>query len=214
MTIITARALRAGRRFTAAGLVAVLAGLAVACGSESTADEPFLADGAPAADLNADLIAAAWNNDVSLAEELIAAGADVNHQDGTQQSAYLVSTSEGYLDLLELTLERGADVTALDSFNGTGLIRAAERGHADVVERLLETEIDVNHINNLGWTALHEAIILGDGTDRYVRTVQLLLDHGADPELETQRDGRRPLDLAEDRGQTAIADAISSALRS
>ena len=31
-------------------------------------------------------------------------GADVNAQDDTQQSAYLIATSEGFLDLLELTL--------------------------------------------------------------------------------------------------------------
>ena len=48
---------------------------------------------------------------------------------GTQQSAYLVATSEGHLDLLELALEAGADVDAEDSWNGTGLILVAERGH-------------------------------------------------------------------------------------
>ncbi|HEY5879245.1 MAG TPA: ankyrin repeat domain-containing protein, partial [Nakamurella sp.] len=73
---------------------------------------------------------AAWANDVPAAAELIAAGADVNAKDDTEQSAYLIATSEGYLDLLELTLAHGADLTSLDSFRGTGLIRAAERGHA------------------------------------------------------------------------------------
>ena len=160
------------------------------------------------ANLNQELITAAWDNDISLARQLIDDGADVNHKDDSQQSAYLIATSEGYLELLQLTLENGADVTSLDSFNGTGLIRAAERGHADVVERLLTTDIDVNHINNLGWTALHEAIILGDGTDRYIRTIQLLLDHGADPDLPTQKDGHSPLTLAEQRNQTAVVELL------
>ena len=124
--------------------------------------------------LNQQLIKAAWDNDLRRARDLIARGADVNAKDNTVQSAYLISTSEGYLELLTLTLKHGADVDSKDSFNGTGLIRAADRGHADIVGRLVQADIKINHINNLGWTALHEAIILGDGSHRYVDTVRVL----------------------------------------
>ena len=79
-------------------------------------------------DRNAALRAATWANDVARAEQLIAAGADVNAKDETQQSAYLITTSEGYDAILDLTLAHGARVDDLDSWNGTGLIRAAERG--------------------------------------------------------------------------------------
>ena len=98
-------------------------------------------------------------NDVAAARDLIARGADVNAQDETQQSAYLVATSEGYLDLLDLTLAHGGDVASKDSFNGTGLIRAGERGHTGVVGRLIQAGVEVDHVNRLGWTALHEAIV-------------------------------------------------------
>lgn len=163
-------------------------------------------------DVDQALIDAAWDNDVTLARELIAAGGDVNHKDGTQQSAYLIATSEGYLELLELTLRHGADVASLDSFNGTGLIRAAERGHAHVVGRLLQTDVDVDHINNLGWTALHEAIVLGDGSQRYVDTVRLLVAGGADVELPSQRDNVSPLRLARDRGHDDVATTIQATI--
>ncbi len=199
MSLKSLSASRAGR-IEAIGLVAVFALVLFGCSATPTESE--------LADLNQELIVAAWENDIQQAQQLIADGADVNHQDRTRQSAYLIATSEGYLELLELTLDNGADVTALDSFNGTGLIRAAERGHADTVERLLETDIDVNHINNLGWTALHEAIILGDGTEPYIQTVQLLLDHGADPTLPTQNHGETPLELAQGRGQRAVAELL------
>ncbi|MEO6122160.1 MAG: ankyrin repeat domain-containing protein [Ilumatobacteraceae bacterium] len=160
-----------------------------------------------------DLIQAAWNDDTIRAEALIAAGGDVNYQDHTRQSAYLIATSEGHLDLLELTFEHGADTASLDSYDGTGLIRAAERGHADVVGRLLQTDIAVNHINNLGWTALHEAIILGDGSQRYVDTVRLLVAGGADVELAPHLDSNNPpLQLALTRGQDDIARTIQAAL--
>ncbi len=71
--------------------------------------------------LDEQLIAAAWKNDFRRARALIDQGADVNAKDNTVQSAYLISTSEGYLELLNLTLGHGADVDSKDSFNGTGL---------------------------------------------------------------------------------------------
>jgi len=168
--------------------------------------------GSPAR-LSAQLIEAAWANDVPTARRLIARGADVNAKDDTEQSAYLIATSEGYLRLLDLTLRHGASVRSLDSYRGTGLIRAAERGHADVVGRLLQTRIDVDHVNRLGWTALHEAIVLGDGSQRYVDTVRLLVAGGADLRLASQRGGRTPLQLASAAGQERVAAVLRSALR-
>src|SRR5690349_21047097 len=143
---------------------------------------------------------AAWANDVAAARDLIARGADVNAKDETQQSAYLVTTSEGYLDLLDLTLAHGGDVASKDSFNGTGLIRAGERGHTGVVGRLIRAGVEVNHVNRLGWTALHEAIILGKGTSAYDDTVRVLVAGGADVRLPSRRDGVAPIDHARDKG--------------
>jgi len=162
--------------------------------------------------LQDDLIEAAWDNDVPRARRLIKAGADVNDKDDTQQSAYLIATSEGRLKLLELTLRHGADVGSLDSFRGTGLIRAADRGHAEIVGRLLQADIDVDHVNNLGWTALHEAIILGDGGQRYLDTVRVLVAGGADVELESERDGIAPIDHARTGGHVKIAATLGAAL--
>jgi uncharacterized protein len=147
------------------------------------------------------LIAAAWKNDVPTASRLIAAGADVNAVDDTVQSAFLIAASEGYVDLLELTLQHGADVRSLDSYRGTALIRAAERGHAAVVGRLLRAGIAVDHVNRLGWTALHEAVLLGDGSPRYVDTVRLLIAAGANRDLPAERDGTTAMQAA--RGQVA-----------
>ena len=162
--------------------------------------------------LDAQLIHAAWDNDVPRVRRLIRAGASVNHQDGTRQSAYLIATSEGHYRLLELTLAHGADVASLDSFDGTGLIRAADRGHAFVAGRLLRAGVDVDHVNNLGWTALHEAIILGNGGRRYVSTVRVLVAGGADVELPSRRDGIAPVDHARSAGHGAIVRTLRAAL--
>ena len=162
--------------------------------------------------LDEQLIRAAWADDVNRARALIARGADVNAKDDTAQSAYLISTSEGSLDLLNLMLKHGGDVASKDSFNGTGLIRAADRGLADVAGRLVQAGVDVDHVNNLGWTALHEAIILGDGSRRYVDTVRVLVAAGADVTLRSRRDGVSPLDHARAKDHDEIAAVLSAAL--
>ena len=156
------------------------------------------------------LIAAAWGNRVEDAKRLIAAGADVNRQDHTQQSAYLISTSEGYLELLRLTLANGADVHATDSYNGTGLIRAADRGHVEIVRELLKTPIKIDHVNRLGWTALLEAVILGNGGPRHTETVRLLVAAGANVNL-ADRQGVTPLAHARKRGFDSMAAILEQA---
>ena len=164
--------------------------------------------------LDRELREAAWDNDVGRARTLIRRGADVNAKDETVQSAYLIATSEGYLSLLNLTLEHGADVNSKDSFNGTGLIRAADRGHADIAGRLIQAGVEIDHVNNLGWTALHEAIILGDGSPRYVDTVRVLVAAGADVRLRSRRDQVAPLAHAEAKGFTEVADVVQAAFDS
>jgi uncharacterized protein len=163
-------------------------------------------------ELDARLMAAAWDNDVARAGRLIELGANVNAKDDSVQSAYLIATSEGYARLLDLTLRHGADVESLDSYHGTGLIRAAERGHHDIVGRLVRAGIAVDHVNNLGWTALHEAIILGDGSQRYVDTVRVLVAAGADVRIESVEDGVAPFEHATSKGFDAIAGALRATL--
>jgi ankyrin repeat protein len=157
------------------------------------------------------LIAASYGNHVDLAELLIDAGADVNVQDASQQSAFLIATSEVGPDLalLELTLDAGADVDAKDSFHGTGLIRAAHRGYVGIVERLLATEMEVDHVNRLGWTALLEAIILGDGGADHTETVRLIVEAGADVDL-ADGEGVTPPAHATRNGYDEIAEILAA----
>ena len=164
------------------------------------------------AELDSQLIAAAWKNDLRRARALIRRGANVNAKDASVQSAYLIATSEGFFELLELTLEHGADADSKDSSNGTGLIRAADRGHADIAGRLIRAGVKVDHVNNLGWAALHEAVTLGDGSPRYVDTVRVLVAAGADVRLRSSRDGATPLSYARSKGFDRVAAVLQAAL--
>lgn len=145
------------------------------------------------------LIQAAWDNNLKRATELIAQGADVNAQDQTQQSAYLIATSQGYLELLRLTLAKGAEVNDKDSFNGTGLIRAAERGHHLVVGELLAAGIDKDHVNRIGYQAIHEAIWLGKQTPTYAATVRVLAAGGVQLDRPSGNEGLTPMQMAQQK---------------
>ncbi|MDR0313748.1 MAG: ankyrin repeat domain-containing protein [Treponema sp.] len=159
------------------------------------------------------LVAAAYKNQLEIVDLLIAAGADVNMKDNTIQSAYLISTMEGYgyIELLRKCLKAGADVHSTDSDNGTGLIRASDRGHVEIVKELLKTDIRVNHVNRMGWTALFEAILLGGGDERHTEIVRLLVDAGADVNLQ-DRDGVTPLAHARNRNFVNIVKILEKGL--
>jgi len=163
-------------------------------------------------ELDKQLLAAAYANDVDAATRLIGEGADVNAKDESVQSAYLIATSEVGDDprLLELTLVNGADVRSLDSYNGTGLIRAADRGYTAIVARLLETDIDVDHVNRLGWTALLEAIILGGGDAAHTEVLRQLVEAGVNVNL-ADGEGKTPLAHAEAAGYAEMATILRAA---
>ncbi|HEY5785807.1 MAG TPA: ankyrin repeat domain-containing protein [Microlunatus sp.] len=156
------------------------------------------------------LVAAAYGNHVGIAERLMRAGADPNAKDETVQSAYLIATSEIGDDprLLRATLRHGANVRSLDSWKGTGLIRAADRGFDKIIAVLLETDIDVDHVNRIGYTALHEAVILGDGGPSHQRTVAGLVAGGVDQTIEDPN-GDTALDVAKARGYSRIVELLS-----
>lgn len=162
--------------------------------------------------LNQKLRDAAWKGDVDTAAALIKQGADINAKDHTIQSAYLIAASEGHLDFLRLALDNGAEVSDLDSWDGTALIRAAERGHADVVGQLVQAKINLDHVNTIGYQAIHEAIWLGSGDQRYVDTVRVLAASGATLDRESANERLTPLQMAMDRGFTEIEQTLNTAL--
>jgi len=158
------------------------------------------------------LVRAAYGNQVAAAALLVQAGADVDLQDDTRQSAYLIATSEVGDDprLLDLTLGAGADIDAKDSYNGTGLIRAAERANVKIVERLLQAGIDRDHVNRIGYQAIHEAVWLGEDTASYATTVRVLAAGGARLTDRSPSTGLTPLEMARERGFGGLESILRS----
>ena len=147
---------------------------------------------------------------VEVVRLLVSLGADPNAVDGRKDTPWLVTGVTGSVAALEALLPGKPDLTIRNRFGGVSVIPASERGHVDYVRRVVQTGIDVNHVNDLGWTALLEAVLLGDGTERYQQVVRILLEAGADPNLGDDN-GVRPLQHARDRGLTGVARILEAA---
>lgn len=196
-----------GRRSVIAGAVLAGSGL-TSCANAKEKPVSSMTD--PAA-MDGQLRDAAWKNDVQTAAALIERGADVNAKDSTVQSAHLITTSEGYLELLRLTLRSGAKVDDKDSWIGTGLIRAAERGHAAVVGQLLQAGIDRDHVNRIGYQAVHEAVWFAENTTPYVDTLRVLVAGGVALDRPSQTEGLTPLQMARKRDYPKLEAVLRKA---
>lgn len=154
------------------------------------------------------LLIAANKQYKEMAELLVKHGADVNRQAENLDSPFLYAGATGQTALVKLFLEHGARFDIYNRYNGTALIPACERGHVETVKLLAYTAgFPVNHVNRLGWTALMEAVVLGDGSDKYRQIVQILKDAGADLNIP-DNDGVTALQHAEARGFNEIAKIL------
>lgn len=142
---------------------------------------------------------------------LLKAGADSAAFENGRYDAVTIAAVADDEATLRLLLDRGASARLVTSrYDGTALIAAAHLGHDGVVRQLIAAGAPLNHVNNLHWTALIEAIVLGDGGARHQRTLQALLQAGADTQL-ADREGRTPLQLARSRGYAPMVRALSAA---
>lgn len=156
------------------------------------------------------LLLAVINKQADMIKLLTERGADVNMQDNIQDSPFLYAGATGQTEALQLFLTNGAKFDIYNRYNGTALIPACERGHVETVRLLANTKgYPINHVNRLGWTGLLEAIILGDGSQKYQQIVQILKDAGADITI-SDNNGISPLQHAKNRGFTEVAKILSN----
>ncbi len=157
------------------------------------------------------LIVAAFRRDTAVARALLEAGANPNALDFQSYDALTIAAVADDAAMVKLLLGAGANPRAITSpYSGTALIAAAHLGHAPVVELLLSARAPVNHVNNLGWTALTEAIVLGDGSERFQKIVDMLIRAEADLAL-ADRNGVKPLALARGKSHAEIVKLLEDA---
>lgn len=148
------------------------------------------------------------NHQTELAKLLVTHGADVNLQADNQDSPFLYAGASGQTELVQLFLNHGARFDIFNRYHGTALIPACERGHIETVQLLANTKgFPIDHVNRLGWTALMEAVLLGDGSEKYQRIVQILKDAGAKLDIPDHQ-GVTPLQHAQTKGFKEIVKIL------
>ena len=127
---------------------------------------------------------AAIRGDCQAARTLLAAGADVNVQQGTYEGTPLqYAAARGHVDVVRLLVRYDAKVDAVDTHGRTPLMWAASHGQHEVVCALLEAGASVKLATDNGWTALHYAVKSND-----LKTALLLAQRGAPLEARNSLD--------------------------
>lgn len=171
---------------------------------------------------------------VSTAQTLISAGADVNTgffddqhtlQPEWESALYGASGVAFHPELTRLLLDNGAnpndnevpyhspesyDNRAFQLLLGSGkltadsmvtmLLRKCDIHDTEGLRLALQSGADPNRLTMWGVTALHQAIL----RDNQLQNILMMLEHGADPGLQSQKDGRSAVAMAAQRGRADV----------
>lgn len=139
---------------------------------------------------------------------LAAAGADMNALEAGRYDAVTIAAVGNDTATLSAALATGNKPDNITSvWDGNALIAAAHEGNHESIAILIEAGSKLDHINSLGWTAVIESIVLGDGGPRHQKSLELLLDAGANRRIADPH-GRLPIALARERGFDAMVKLL------
>ena len=131
---------------------------------------------------------AASNCETAAAEILLQHGAEVNARDkngGTPMHAVSISNDDidhqQRLSMIQLLIDHGANPNMSEFDGETPLFYAIRSRHIDITRYLISKVCNINAKNKWEQTAFHVAIQCAP--ERDLTIIQLLFDHGADPNI-------------------------------
>jgi ankyrin repeat protein/beta-lactamase regulating signal transducer with metallopeptidase domain len=179
---------------------------------------------------------AAIGGEVEEVASLIDDGADVNVPQATFQGTPLqYAAAGGKTEVVELLLSSGASIDSIDSAGRTPLMWAADQGRTEIVKLLLKNKADVNAETKTGWTAFRYAVQSGqtdmvklfkgkvsfDQLDKegfallhrmasggHAKSVQVLIDAGADVNVRQKTYQGTPLQYAANQGHAEVVKIL------
>lgn len=126
---------------------------------------------------------AAYDNDLDMAQVLLAAHANVNATTRLEaQTPLYMAAENGSAPMIELLLSHGAHANQPDSLGATPLMMAAASGNVDAVKALLDHGAIVNSAE---YVRNQTALMFAADYNR-ASAIRLLIAHGADPNLESK----------------------------
>ncbi|XP_056001832.1 uncharacterized protein LOC130046588 [Ostrea edulis] len=135
---------------------------------------------------------------VSIVDELVKVGADVNLQDIWGDTPLIAACEGGHVGVVEELVKVGADVNVKGRWgNNTPLLTACKGGHVSIVEELVKAGADVNLQKNYGNTPL-------------IAALEELVKAGADVNLQNNY-GNTPLIAACEGEHVSIVEELVKA---
>jgi uncharacterized protein len=154
---------------------------------------------------------AVYRKHYAAARALLRLGANPNALDAQRYDIVTIAAVENDIEMLNIALQGGASArNTTTPYDGTALSAAAHLGHVEVIRILIAHNAPLDHVNARGWTALHEAVVLGNGGPNHVATVDVLVKAGADTEIK-DRQGATPLMYARQRGYSDMVKILTPA---
>ncbi len=151
----------------------------------------------PQNDPNAALFSSIGSNDPEGMAAALQAGADPNARQGYNHTALSRAVAFDSEQTVEVLLNRGADPNSR-SENGETPLHHSHQASPEVFDKLIAAGADPNARDLSGNAPLHTAA----SDKRFLRSVQRLLESGADPNVRTNVHGTTPLHWANSAAAT------------
>ncbi|MGH0171432.1 UNVERIFIED_CONTAM: hypothetical protein FKN15_061325 [Acipenser sinensis] len=136
------------------------------------------------------------NSDLEVASVLFKAECNIQTspspgiQDEEGFTPLMWAAAHGQIAVVEFLLHNGADPNVLAKGRESALSLACSKGYTDIMKMLIDCGVDVNEYDWNGGTPLLYAV-----HGNHVRCVEVLLESGADPTVETDS-GFNAMDMA------------------
>jgi ankyrin repeat protein len=151
-------------------------------------------------------------NNAEALDLFIKAGVNTAAKNDKGQTALIISSEKGYVDILQklLTVSDASLLNMYDTSGNTALMAAAREGNESVVQRLLESGADVNYMvpsREGAISALQAVLTVSDFKDAHMRILSALILRGAKIGAKDSL-GRSTLLVAAERGRTEAAKLL------
>lgn len=151
---------------------------------------------------------AAAEGHLGIAEDLIAAGAEVDAHDFVKSTPLMDAAQRSRPHIVKFLLEKGADANHTASESYTALMLAARNGCIECADLLLKNNAHIDAVMDGDNNALHFTTYQED-SDKAIEMARFLIERGIRHDARDNI-GETPAALASKKGLFALADFIST----